>query len=1008
MVKTADDIYGITYRWNEQQTDAVLVDADGFSEDFTVTEDGQQRIQTWTYPSRADCRTCHTPAGGGALSFTTRQLNRDFDYGQGPENQLTALAAAGYFDGAIPSPATLPQFSRADDGSFSLEHRARSFLAANCVSCHQPGGLALGSWNARPELSLEESGILESLLNNDGGDPFARTVVPGDPARSAILQRLHSVATPGPLPAMPPIATSEANDEGIALLTEWIEAIEKILFVRGADRSGGFLEGGNDAERTEHLGDIENTTTGGGNHGWGELAETLRDEGFLLEQIKETAENGSGPSAGIPIDFENLNLDQYRVIVFGSNNATYDTAAIDAIDDWIRGGGSALFISDANFGGDWADASNSDQQFLDRFGLVMNQDNGTYAITRSAGEFLVPDHPVFAGVDEFHGEGVSPISIGTPPQDVYATVLAGAEGQVRRNAPPFGNENQGQTSAATSDDGALLVAGAGLGKIAGHYDRNTFFNDGGAGSDITRFDNRQYAINLFHWLAEDPIPGPTGLTATKGEHTDRIDLAWDAVTDATDYTIYRHTTDSFSSATLLLTTTDVFDSDATAVPGVEYHYWVVATVDGFGSRPSTPDTGYLGLTAATNLSATNGTRGDGVELTWTSVAGATEYRVHRATTAVFGDATVIATVAGIPYLDMGATAGILYHYWIVAASSLDTAEPSSPATGQRQAPGPGGLAATKGIHTDRVGLAWNAVVNATEYAVYRHTTSNFSSASLLLATSNEFASDNTANLGIEYHYWVVATVGGIETAPSTPDTGYLGIPSVNDLSATNDTRLDGVELTWTTVVSATEYRIYRSTTDVFEDASLVATVSDGPWLDTNATGGVPYYYWIEGANSLATAAASASASGQRRLVLLQPDLLLGNSPGKLKGNDRYNRLAGQKLKGKTKGKKPVTAIFRVQNDGNISDQVRLAGTRSSSTFKLSYQRLSPGRRNITSQVVIGGYVGTPLAPGASETSRVSAKPSGRKKGSQRIQVRAFSASDTSKRDRVQLTVVRKK
>jgi len=41
------------------------------------------------------------------------------------------------------------------------------------------------------------------------------------------------------------------------------------------------------------------------------------------------------------------------------------------------------------------------------------------------------------------------------------------------------------------------------GRIAGHFDRNTFFNTNGAGTDITRFDNLQYALNLFAWLAND-------------------------------------------------------------------------------------------------------------------------------------------------------------------------------------------------------------------------------------------------------------------------------------------------------------------------------------------------------------------------------------------------------------------------------------------------------------------------------------------------------------------------
>lgn len=283
------------------------------------------------------------------------------------------------------------------------------------------------------------------------------------------------------------------------LLTDAQAAIaqSKVLFLRGADRSGGFLEAGNDIERTEHLADIYNAQTFNGNHGWSELRIALEGAGFEVDQITETAENASGPADGVAVALDELPLSDYDVIVFGSNNAVYDQAAIDAAETWVRGGGGALFISDANFGSDWADAPDSDQQFLDRFGLVMNQDQGTYVLERDQSDFDQPDHPILAGVDAFDGEGVSPIVAQS-----QASVIAGAKNQTRVNSPPFGSQNQGQSRAAGPLDGALVAIEVDLGRIAGHFDRNTFFNLNGAGTDINRFDNRVYAINLFTWLAQ--------------------------------------------------------------------------------------------------------------------------------------------------------------------------------------------------------------------------------------------------------------------------------------------------------------------------------------------------------------------------------------------------------------------------------------------------------------------------------------------------------------------------
>ena len=281
------------------------------------------------------------------------------------------------------------------------------------------------------------------------------------------------------------------------------------LFLRGADRSGGFLEATDDADRTEQLADIDNASTSNGNHGWFELAQTLRDNAFVVEQITEGVEPGntSGPSQGLPVPLEVMDLSGYDVIVFGSNNASYGPAAVDAVEDYIRGGGGAIFISDANFGSDWADASNSDQPFLSRFGLTMNQDNGTYSLQRASGEFLVPDHPILAGVDRFDGEGVTPITVGTVlPDGVEVEILALAKGSVRRNSGNLGNDNQGPTTPATDRDAVLLAATIDEGRLVGHFDRNTFFNLNGAGTNINRFDNQELAIHLFQWVA---VPEPT-------------------------------------------------------------------------------------------------------------------------------------------------------------------------------------------------------------------------------------------------------------------------------------------------------------------------------------------------------------------------------------------------------------------------------------------------------------------------------------------------------------------
>lgn len=224
LVKTTSDVYGLTYRWNEAQTEATLVPDEGATQDFTVTESGAPRVQTWRYPSRAECLMCHTQAGGYALSFNTRQLNHDHPFPGGNANILSTLGQAGYFSaGSAPSedPQSLPALARANDSSQPLELRARSYLDANCSQCHQPGGPALGSWDARATTPLAGAGILDGALVDQGGDPANRVVVPGDVAHSRLLQRMSA----GGGARMPPIGSNERDLAGEQLLSDWIVAL---------------------------------------------------------------------------------------------------------------------------------------------------------------------------------------------------------------------------------------------------------------------------------------------------------------------------------------------------------------------------------------------------------------------------------------------------------------------------------------------------------------------------------------------------------------------------------------------------------------------------------------------------------------------------------------------------------------------------------------------------------------------------------------------------------------
>lgn len=218
IVRNTNGVYGMTYRW-DSTTNAALVAEAGLDESFTINDGGNLRTQVWHYPGRAECLSCHTPQGGYALGFSTAQLNRDLDYSGTVTNQLQALSLAGYFSQPISNRYLFRALASATNDAVSLEYRARSYFAVNCVQCHQPGGPAsLAMWDARLSTPGPLNGIINGPLNNNFGSTNNRVIAPGSLANSILFQRVANLGAGH----MPPLATSVVNTQTVALLAAWI------------------------------------------------------------------------------------------------------------------------------------------------------------------------------------------------------------------------------------------------------------------------------------------------------------------------------------------------------------------------------------------------------------------------------------------------------------------------------------------------------------------------------------------------------------------------------------------------------------------------------------------------------------------------------------------------------------------------------------------------------------------------------------------------------------------
>ncbi len=226
LVHGEDGWYGVTYRWNATQTDARLLETSETADYTIATEGGGSRVQTWTFPSRSECITCHNPNVGGPAGPRTAQLNRPFVYPPNGvlDNQLRSWNHVGLFspplvESQIPA---LVAAKRIDEASASLELRARSYLDTNCSYCHRPGPGNPADFDARLVTPLAQQGLVWGAVSNAFGIPDPYLVKPGVPSSSLVYHRAGSLGAAG----MPPLAKSLVDDDGVALLAEWIERID--------------------------------------------------------------------------------------------------------------------------------------------------------------------------------------------------------------------------------------------------------------------------------------------------------------------------------------------------------------------------------------------------------------------------------------------------------------------------------------------------------------------------------------------------------------------------------------------------------------------------------------------------------------------------------------------------------------------------------------------------------------------------------------------------------------
>jgi len=229
------------YVWSDDGSSASLDPGGEVLPASFIDEDGETVDFTYLVPQRNQCRECHELANGDGeedryrtpIGPKARHLNRDYDYGSGPTNQLEHFASLGILSGLPP----LSEVDAAVDGPAiadidalgpsALDEAARDYLDINCAHCHNPDGVN----GISSQLFLNHDN--ESAFNlgvckapgsaGEGTGGFAYDIVPGNPDESILVFRMETEELGA---IMPLLGRALVHEDGVSLVRRWIGAMQ--------------------------------------------------------------------------------------------------------------------------------------------------------------------------------------------------------------------------------------------------------------------------------------------------------------------------------------------------------------------------------------------------------------------------------------------------------------------------------------------------------------------------------------------------------------------------------------------------------------------------------------------------------------------------------------------------------------------------------------------------------------------------------------------------------------
>ena len=256
------------------------------------------------------------------------------------------------------------------------------------------------------------------------------------------------------------------------------------------------------------------------------------------------------------------------------------------------------------------------------------------------------------------------------------------------------------------------------------------------------------------------VPSAPSSLSASANSSSSISVNWSSVTGASYYELYRNTANNSTSASLVDTYSSTSTTNSGLDSGTQYYYWIRACnsagCSGFSaSANATTDQEAPTTPSAPSASASGSSS---ISISWSSVAGAAYYELYRNTSNSSSAASLVYTNSSTSTADSGLASGTQYYYWLKACNDAGCSgfSSSANATTNVAIPNTPSSISASVNGSSSITISWSNVTGATDYQLYRNTSSSSSSASLVSTYSSTSATDSGLASGTQYYYWVKA------------------------------------------------------------------------------------------------------------------------------------------------------------------------------------------------------------------------------------------------------------